>query len=229
MTDKLTAAIDALTNPTRLKVWRDGTNTPTWTNLPSLWTQLQDATGYRATQGSGSNSGHWPISGDVVDLIIDITTTVSEALHDHAGQHPRPNLPAKLRHLASIVTQQDDDAADWWADKVQIWVKRAKGALRQAPQRPRQLWGVPCPDCATRKVFIHRDGEDQADSALTAEWALPPGTDHDTYQPDSAWQLRAITCQACGATWWRGPDLDQLITQMLDNNTTRETLTEQGA
>lgn len=221
--DDLHKAIDALIVRQRLRLYRDG-GTAEWHTLPSLWEQLEAATAYQGT-GTGGAGGRarLPISADVVSLLIDVATTVSEAVMEHAGE-TRRNVPGNLRLLATRldVEHTADDALEWWIDKVRHWVSEATAALRLNPSRPRWARGVRCPDCGADTVSARQDGEQVRRPALTIEWTGPSVED---YGPDTDWLVRAVTCSACSASWFRGVDLDGLVQQMLTANTTRETMT----
>lgn len=221
----LLAAVDALLNPTRIKIWREGATRAEWTNIPSLWDQLQDATGYRATTGTGAASGHWPISGGIVALIIEITSTTTTALREQYDDKPRKQIPDSLRALAAHLAGADPDTWAPWCDTLRDWASRARAALRATPSRPRELWGIPCPLCGARTTQRDQDGETVRTAALTAEWSLVNGIDPHAYHQDTDYVVRAITCIACETAWFRGHDLDALVASMIRDNTTRETLT----
>jgi len=113
-TAALWAAVDALTQPRQIRLTRDN-GQHDWTQTPSLWQQLTDALPTGQEQGTGGHSSSYrtPISVDCLDLRTDIHTTVLDALHGH-DQHPRRNgiaidIPASIRHLASIVIATNDD------------------------------------------------------------------------------------------------------------------------
>lgn len=221
--DDLHKAIDALIVRQRLRLYRDG-GTAEWHTLPSLWEQLEAATAYQGT-GTGGAGGRarLPISADVVSLLIDVATTVSEAVMEHAGE-TRRNVPGNLRLLATRLDAEktDDDALEWWVDKIRHWTNAATTALRLNPSRPRWARGVRCPDCGADTVTARQDGETVRRPALTIEWTGPSVED---YGPDSDWLVRAVSCSACSSTWFRGVDLDGLVQQMLTASTTRETMT----
>lgn len=216
-------AIDALIVRQRLRLYRDG-GIAEWHTLPSLWEQLEAATGYQGT-GTGSAGGRarLPISADVVSLLIDVASTVSEAVMEHAGQN-RHTVPGNLRLLATRLADEnaDDDGLDWWVDKVRHWIGQAKTALRLNATRPRWARGVRCPDCGADTVTAQQDGETVRRPALSIQWAGPE--DENGYTADDQWRVRAVSCDACATSWWRGSDLDTLVEQMLAYNLSRETL-----
>ncbi len=222
--DDLHKAIDKLIVRQRLRLHRDG-GTAEWHTLPSLWEQLEAATAYQGT-GTGGAGGRarLPISADVVSLLIDITTTVSEAVMEHAGE-TRRNTPGNLRLLATRLDAEhtDGDALEWWTDKIRQWTNAATTALRLNPTRPRWARGVRCPDCGADTVTARQDGETVRRPALTIEWTGPE--DDNGYTADNQWLVRAVVCAACSASWFRGQPLDDLVTQMLAYNLSRETMT----
>lgn len=223
--EDLHRAIDQLIVRQRMRLWREGTRPHRETHtLPSLWEQLEAATGYQGT-GTGTGSGgreRMPISGDVVELIIEISTAVSEAVMEHAGE-TRRTVPGNLRLLASRLQQHTDpdDLIEWWADAVQRWVSKARVALRLNPARPRWARGVTCPECHADSVSVQQDGETVRRPALSIQWTGPSG---DDYTSDDEWKVRAVVCDACGTSWWRGPDLDALVTSMMRSSREHETL-----
>lgn len=222
--DDLHKAIDRLIVRQRVRLWRDG-GTAEWHTLPSLWEQLEAATAYQGT-GTGGAGGRarLPISADVVSLLIDIATTVSEAVMEHAGE-TRRNVPGNLRLLATRLTAEHtaDDALEWWVDKIRHWTNEATTALRLNPSRPRWARGVHCPDCGADTITARQDGETVRRPALSIQWTGPE--DDNGYTADDQWMVRAVVCDACSMTWWRGPSMLLLVDQMLTANQTKETMT----
>ena len=59
--------------------------------------------------------------------------------------------------------------------------------------------------------------------ALSITWVGPDDAD---YHEDGDWKVRAVECRACAHAWFRGADLDELVSAMLSANQTRETMAD---
>ncbi len=218
--EALQHAIDQLTRRQRIRLYRAGHTRAEWHTLPSLLDQLTAAAGYRGT-GTGSAGGRarLPISTDVVNLLDTITRAVTTALTRHAPGQPRPTLTDAIRLLGTVIPA---DLADTYAGHITEWTTEARAVLRLATPRPRWAPGATCPACGADTYTAEQDGEKVRRPALSVQWT--DHTDRDTYRPDADQYVRAVTCDVCQASWWRGPDLDVLVDQMLHANLTRETM-----
>ena len=215
-TAALWAAVDALTQPRQIRLTRDN-GQHDWTQTPSLWTQLTDAIPTGQEQGTGGHSSSYriPISVDCLDLRTDIHTTTLDALHGH-DQHPVRNgiaidIPASIRHLASIVAAtNDDDLIRWWTHRINTWARQITTVLRlEAQPQPRRIRDTPCPLCHATHITLTTPDGPQRVPALLIDFA------------DGL--IRAAQCGACAAAWFRGDQLHTLAdaletrrTQMLD-------------
>lgn len=219
--EDLHRAVDDLIQRQRVKLRREGTDKPTWQILPSLWEQLETSTMWAGGgQGGGGFGGRPVISTGVVSLMIEAAQAAAEAALDHV-QGSRGSFPANLRAVVAAIPANDSDQIAWWHESVSGWVRRARVELRLDPVRPQWARGVVCPECGADSAQAARDGEQVRTPALAISWARPDGDEH---RADDAWTVRAVECRSCGACWWRGPDLDALVADMLAANLTRETM-----
>lgn len=221
-------AVDQLIQRQRIRLHREHTGRTEWQTLPSLWEQLETSTGYSTSSGGNGGYNSQPtVSTAVVSLIIEIAGACGEAARELAGKS-RGNVPDNLRAIAGALISQPDgtDALDWWTEKIITWTAEARAALRLDPDRPRWARGIRCPDCGADTARTTIDGEAARTPALAVLWV---GPDDDQYHADDAWKVRAVECRSCGVTWFRGVELDGLVTQMLAYNATRETMTDGAA
>jgi len=220
----LHTAVDALIQRTRIKVYREDTQRHIWQTIPSLWEQLETSAMWHSGGGSGAGAfGSRPtISTGVVSLIMDISSAASEGAQEHAGEAKR-SVPGNLRAIAAkLMAGNDLDQLDWWQTALTKWIRDARAELKLDPVRPRFARGITCPDCGADTATTDQDGETVRTPAIAITWT---GPDDDEHHPDTDWKVRAVECRVCSATWWRGPDLDRLVSDMLTANRTRETMT----
>ena len=214
-------AVDALVCTTRIRLYREDTKRGEWQTLPSLWDQLTTSVRWSGGGTGGGAFGSRPvISTGVVALIIEISSTTTEAAVDMIGT-TRGNTPDNIRAIAATIT--DPDQLTWWTDKLRRWISEARTELRLDPIRPRAARGARCPDCGALHTTTLIDGETVKSPALAITWSGPEDHDHD-YHSDDAWKVRAVECRECGMAWWRGDSLSLLIDLMMEANATRETL-----
>jgi len=190
---------DMLTEPRRVKLLRD-TGTADWTSVPSLWCQLEDALscGMEGSKATARGSVHRvPLNIDAYELAADIRDIVWDALAGHDVK-PRATVPESVRALASaVIATVDDDLTGWWTYRVGSWCRQITNVLRlnDEPQ-PRGIRGAACPTCQATHVTALRDGERVREPALRIDFA------------DG--MVRAASCSACGASWFRGDALVDL-------------------
>lgn len=221
----LHTAVDALVSRTRVRVWREDTKRAQWQTIPSLWEQLETSAMWRGSGGGGNGAfGSRPtISTGVVSLVIDISTAASEGAQEHTGQTHK-SVPGNLRAIAAALMGGNDyDQLDWWQQAIAKWARDARVELKLDPVRPKFARGIACPDCGATQATAEQDGQKVRTPAIAITWT---GPDDDDHHPDTDWKVRAVECRVCDHTWWRGPDLDELVEQMLTANQTRETLAE---
>ncbi len=217
----LNTAVDALIQRTRIKVYREDTQKHIWQTIPSLWEQLEMSAMWRGggSSGAGTFGSRPTISTGVVSLIIDVSTAASEGAQEHAGKAHR-SVPGNLRAIAAkLMVGKDLDQLDWWQTSLQRWARDARAELKLDPVRPRFARGIHCPDCGADTATTEQDGETVRTPAIAITWT---GPDDDEHHPDTDWKVRAVECRVCAATWWRGPDLDRLVSDMLQANKSRE-------
>jgi hypothetical protein len=232
----LWAAVDGLVKPRHVKLLRD-TGAADWTTVPPLWQQLEAALTCGMESGKAARStvhrvplnvGAYELAADIRDILVDAlaghdekplrdgptTKQLAAIAAQRAAERtyglyvieltPLPPqgrilVPASLRHLASIVTAiGDEDLIGWWIYRVTSWSRQIIHVLRleEAPQ-PRRIRDTSCPMCAATHVTTRNpDGEKIREPALLIDF-----TDG---------MVRAASCSACGASWFRGDALVDL-------------------
>lgn len=223
--EELHRAVDLFIDRQRIKLRRDGSHAVDWQTLPSLWEQLETATMWTGKGEGGGGFGTRPvISTEVVALLIEVSQATSEAAVEF-GECSRRHVPQNLRLVAANLPA-DDDLLAWWLDTVKRWAREARAALRLDPERPQWARDTKCPECGADSARAMRDGEEVRTPALAINWVGPQDDEH---HPDSAWKVRAVECRSCGASWFRGSGLDDLVTDLMRKNLEQETLAEDGA
>lgn len=228
MNEQLHDAIDALLNPTRIRVYREDTQQHQWQTIPSIWQQLRTSAQWGSQESGGAKFGSRPvISTGVVSLTITITEAAREGANEHAPLRPgdqQRDTPGNIRAIAANLN--DTDQIDCWTDLIRKWISEARNTLRLDPPRPKSARGARCPDCAADTAYTTQDGEPIRTPALGITWVGPQDTD---YHPDTEWKVRAVECRNCGSAWFRGDSMDELIGLMLHANQTQETMTDGAA
>ncbi len=220
----LHTAVDALIQRTRLRLWREDTKRSEFQTIPSLWEQLETSAMWNGSGAGGGAFGSRPtISTGVVSLVIEISQDAAIAAEDFTGK-THGSVPKNLRAIAGkLMSGTDVEQLDHWAGNLRKWVTDARAALKLDPQRPRWARGIACFACGAKTATAQQDGETVRTPAMAITWS---GPDDDAHHPDTDWKVRAVECKVCATTWWRGPDLDALVQQMLTNNLTKETMAE---
>jgi hypothetical protein len=201
VTGDLWSAVDLLTKPHRQRLERDNGSTE-WVEIGSLLDQLTEAVQSGSGEsGRGVQGSRPPLDVACVSLLIDIAEAVREACRGFDIKR-QFDTAKDLRRLASrLVAEQDnDDEIDWWVDALHGWCRHIRSAISIDPDRSWRLHGVPCPDCRTMHILENDDGQAVRRPAIHVIWA--------------SGLVRAIQCQACEATWYRGTSLDALVGQI---------------
>jgi hypothetical protein len=206
VTEPLWTAVDALTKPRTVRLLRDGAPSD-WAHLPSLWAQLVEAVATGSEQGGGGRSSRYrtPANLDCLELATTIRDITLDALAGHAEKpvtHPGPpavvRVPESLRRLASVVVGVgEDDLTGWWTYRIGSWGRQITTVLRltERPQ-PRRVRDTACPLChATHVILTTPEGLERVPALLV------------DFQDQL---IRAAECSACGASWFRGDQLDAL-------------------
>jgi hypothetical protein len=181
----------------------------TWATIPSLWEQSTIALHGGEVQASGHGSK--PLRErsiadlelmEIRALIRDTTRRLLEQRGVRTGQHANGRAvdfdPDEMRALASKVTAENATQHEWWQYRFEQWGRLLETYLHAAERqaRPVRLRNAPCPDCGTRQVTVDVDGEQVVAPPIVIDF-------RDGY-------IRAAECSACGAAWFRGPDLQAL-------------------
>lgn len=235
--EPLHRAVDALINPTRIRLWRDDTHRASWQTVPSLWTQLNSSGKWTGSNNGGRAFGSRPvIATGIVSLIMEIESTITEASTDFGRiitrtskiptcycrpYKPCPgyilqterDYPAELRAIAANMPDQEQVVI--WTEILRRWAHIARAELGLNPNRPQWARDSACPECGSKEATADQDGETVRTPALAITWGVPDGEESD-YHEDHDYKVRAVECRACSAAWWRGPELDSLVTAMFN-------------
>jgi hypothetical protein len=182
-------------------------------DLVHLWPRLQTATGGRGI-GQPSHKSRPPATLSVVSLVMEVTAAAQESALDVAG-HAYPDTTRNLLGIAEALTRNPiPDLVTWWTDAIREWTQRARTLLGLVPELPRWVHGGQCPYCLALVAIVNQDGESWVIPAIGVSWSERPGDE---------WEVHSLHCRACGVSWTRGQDLDQLVILMLSNQS-REVL-----
>jgi hypothetical protein len=202
MSANVTAALDALTEPSRETL--DGRTV----TIPPLLVQLRDALANSGQRSEGVR--RVPSSTPPLDLgALDLWTEIAEAALDwaascdidpgpvHHERDARP-VPARLlqRAAAALAARGDEHRLQRLALDAERWAARITELLAPPLLRRRRIWGAACPHCGAESVTEYdRDGQRVRVPAITAA-------------RDRARPLLWLSCTACG--WMRGlPTTDE--------------------
>jgi hypothetical protein len=221
VSDALHKAVNALIEPSKVRLYREDTKRGSWHEIPSLWSQLTASGQWAGSNTGGGAFGSRPvISTGIVALIIEITDAITEAATDF-GRIIRVNdqrdYPAELRAIAA---NADPDTAVWWTEHVRKWVSQARSQLGLNPQRPQWARDTCCPNCGADSAQTQDDERTIRTPALAITWGYPEGEPED-YHEDHEYKVRAVECRACSACWFRGPELDSLVEAMFNQRTAK--------
>jgi hypothetical protein len=183
--------------------------TASWGEVPSLWRQAELAlqTGREQQEGGGSPlAQRSPADLDLMELLLTIRESMAWQLPGR-GITPRDGIPAQIRQLAAHVTTNEPQHVAWWTYRFGQWARMLGTYLRaiDVGPKPVRLRNAPCPVCRTRQVTLETD---------LGEIVVPP----ILIDFENGW-IRAATCTACSAVWWRGNELGELATLLERSDT----------
>lgn len=130
---------------------------------------------------------------------------------DHVDALRRTLVPDSLRTIAASVVDVEDCA--FWTEEVQRWTQQIRTELGLDPVRTHFARSTNCPECGAFYAIAEREGERIRTPALEVHWEPPP--DDGVHHEDRDWRVGSIACRRCGAQWWRGEPLAQLVDAML--------------
>lgn len=213
-------AVDTLTKPTRTRITREGNEwlhtltgqgfascdvadyraaTATWATIPSLWRQAEMAltTGTESSESNPSPpASRAPADLDLMEIMLTIREHVAGEL---VARHlpPRATVPRQIRQLAAHVVGHEPERVAWWLHCFASWSRVLAVYLHAIDVGPRSVrLRAPCPICNTRAVAVMTDQGPVQAPPIVIDFA------------DGL--IRAATCTACDAVWWRGDSLLRL-------------------
>lgn len=178
--------------------------------VPSLWVQAEMAltAGKEAPAGNPSPlAARTPADLDLMEIMLQIREAIGlqfapKARENVAGREqlriPSKDVPAQLRRLAAHIIGHEPDHVEWWTFRISQWARALSVYLRaiECGPKPVRLRNAACPLCHTRQMTIESDNGPIVVPPLLID-----------FQNGA---IRAATCEACGATWWRGDQLHEL-------------------
>lgn len=200
--DAIRAAVDALTQETKQPVERDD-GTTTYATVPSLWHQA--TTALYARNKSDGNGGPAARERNLVDFdLMEVHSLIAAMVERELGLRDpgllkrRTTVPSRMRALASYVVAHEPDQLWWWEYRFASWARLLSNYLHLGERRPSavRLRNAACPHCGLRQVVVETTEGERVVPALVIEF--------------SQGLVQAARCGGCGATWWRGVELEQL-------------------
>jgi hypothetical protein len=220
MTGPLWVAVDELTRPRHVRLWRDD-GTTEWTTVPSLWWQLEDAAAGMGDAGGGAGSPskyRSPGSIECLQLYYDVRDTVVDALTSYDRKPAMLTepfhilVPESLRSLASVLITADDDL-EWWAGCVRSWCRQIINVLRLTEQPPRRrIRDTVCPTCGAIHIRVDERGEPDPEGEFRVPALEITFNNRLVYK---------AACSACGSEWYRGDPLIALADLLAEQATHR--------
>lgn len=223
-------AVDSITKPTQQRVdrepdeadWlRDLADDPTLTvcdvatyraatvsfgEVPSLWRQAETALQTGMEAGEGGNRTplreRSPADLDLMETMLTIRESMAWQLPGR-GIVPRGGVPTQMRQLAAHVATNEPQHVAWWTYRFAQWSRMLARYLRavETGPKPVRLRNAPCPECGTRQITLPTDDGPKVVPPILIDFT------------EAGW-IRAATCSACMATWWRGEDLHRLADRL---------------
>lgn len=183
----------------------------------SLWDRLSASSG-RMPAGNGhpSAKSRPPATLTVVVLVMEVTVAARESAYDLAGR-VEADVPGNLALVVQAIRghPNTEDLGCWWSDALADWTARARLALGQTPSLIRAVYGATCPVCARTVARVRLNGETLRVPAIGIDW-VDDGSD--------GFEVHSVHCRACGLSWLRGLDLDELIDRMWLTNARAESI-----
>jgi hypothetical protein len=227
----LWAAVDLITKPTSRKVdrgsdadWLEELRSDTtmrfcdvqayraatlaYGTVPSLWEQATWALTTGSESSGGSNASPLAMRSPADLDLMEIMATVREVIAlqlDGRKIHARTTVPEQVRQLAAHVVGHEPQHVAWWEFRFAQWARLLGVYLQAVDTGPKPIrLRTPCPLCKTRQVTIESDNGPVVVPPILVDF-------------ENGW-IRAATCTACTAVWWRGDDLNALA-DLLDTPT----------
>lgn len=234
VTDRLWAAVDAITQPTTQRLDRDTTfeddhpwlhgntchigqyratlerieaATLAYGHIPALWDQANWAVfGSEAGDGSGGRSPLRERTPADLDLMETLLTIRESMCWQLPGRGitPKPGMKAQMRQLASHIATHEPQHVEWWTFRFEQWGRLLRTHLNAIDNGPRDRY--------LRNSACPLCRTRQVTIERDGERRVVPALVVDFVD---GW-IRAAQCQACGHAWFRGDDLGQLA-EALDN------------
>jgi hypothetical protein len=209
----LWAAVDALTNPSRVRLPRDFDLPPEWVTLPSLWDQLADAIDSSTGRGArGAQRSRPPCNAEALSLLLEIATAVRDGCHRARLKRTR-DVPRDLRQIVSnAIRTTDPDIINGAHIQVRGWVAEVRLTISNDPDRSWRMHGAACRTCGSTTVSVwDKAGEETHQPALIV------------HSEDGVVDM--IECAFCGSVL-TGDDLTQLLYDTLRRPVGLRDLTE---
>jgi hypothetical protein len=185
----------------RIPVQRD--DGPTlYAEVPSLWRQAQSVLRRIVDRGAAGApaSERTPLDLDLLEITATIHGTVARELHARGllRTYRGDGDETRLRHLAGQVAGDEPAQLCQWENLFTAWARLLARALNVGEHQPPpvRLRNSPCPACASRQVSVDTADGPRRVPALVIDF--------------NRGLVRAAQCEACGAQWARGLELEHL-------------------
>lgn len=174
--------------------------------VPSLWVQAQmTLTTSETSEGAASlKATRSPADLALMETMLSFQEQIgyewNRGLHQACGLPWRATFPERLRALMTHIAGHHPADVDLWAYKVAQWARLLENYLRAGELQPKpvRIRGFACPECNVKQARVKSpDG---------SEWQLVPPIMIDFRDK----YVRAAQCSECGATWFRGEQLEAL-------------------
>lgn len=219
---KLWDAVDRITSPSKARVPREEdadwlqslSDDPTlrvcdvaayraatagWADVPSLWDQATWAltTGNETSGGNPSPlASRSPADLDLMEMMLTIREVIGLQL-DGRRITAKATVPLQMRQLAAHVVTHEPEHVAWWEYRFASWARQLGVYLKAVETGPKPVrLRCACPLCKTRQITIEENGEEKVVPPILIDFV-------------NGW-IRAATCLACTAVWWRGNELGEL-------------------
>lgn len=239
MSEALWAAVDAITKPTSMRVWRDDLpgdllndlserkqgwcDVPTYRNstsghgtVPSLWDQAEMAL-YKTGETQDGNRSPLATRSPADVALMEVMLSMRELIAEFFKQDDKPvpsssDLPRELRHMASEILRHNTHV-DVWAYRIEQFRRLLETHLQAIDRGPKPMrLRTRCPTCRTEFITVEDPEGNLGKDGKPLKLVLRPIL--AVYR--DRW-FRCFECQSCTSTWFAGAGVHQLHKEIQDD------------
>lgn len=244
MSEALWVAIDAITKPTTMRVWRDDSvpdlavtyaerlkgvcdvadyraSVTKHGKVPSLWHQAEQAL-YKTGETTDGNRSplatRSPADVQLMETMLTLRELVAEFFKDQDKPIPPSGaLPAELRHMASEIIRRQTDV-DLWTYRIEQLRRLLENHLQAVDRGPKPMrLRSRCPKCKTTHIPIDDPEGNLGKDGKILQLVVRPIL---TVFRDGL--LRCHECHACLFVWWGQEGALRLADEMKEDEDTRK-------